>query len=177
MNPIKGMISDYHKEDKTARQEAFKKLKEAFTPESTMTDEEKESYAKGISDKIKRGKKLTQSELNYIRRTDPVMYLHVKRVQIQREMLEKRITNCKSKKEVEEAYNQAITSIGEKDPDKEALISAYDDVMVEFKKTSKYKSLPFKLEEEKGEKQCNEAIEINIREWDEMEESSFDRKA
>ena len=81
MNPISSNVSNIHQDESIKRQELFDKVKEAFTPESKMTDEEKSAYDKKVYGKFKMGKKLTQKELDYIRRTNPQMYMHVKRVQ------------------------------------------------------------------------------------------------
>lgn len=172
--------ADHNNGEKTVQQLVLEKIKEVMEPESTMTEEDSTAYDNKINQKIKAGGKLTQSEMNYIRKKDPIMYAHVLRVQMQREMLEKKLKHCKSKKEVEEAYSQAIAGISKKDPDKQALISAYFDVTVEFKKTSKYKSLPDEVKkEEKKEKERERQIEdmIDMVDQKDIEISSFDVKA
>ena len=175
MNPISSNVSNIHQDESIKRQELFDKVKEAFTPESKMTDEEKSAYDKKVYGKFKMGKKLTQKELDYIRRTNPQMYMHVKRVQMQRDLLDKKLHNCRSKKEVEEVYNQTVASISKKDPDKEALISAYQDVTTEFKKTSKYKRLPEKEEQDQIEKRKKEKkiLFINTQGFEETEENKI----
>lgn len=137
-----------YQEDKTTRQSLIEKIKEYVEPESILSEEEKTAYEDKINQKIKMGGKLTQSEMNYIRRTNPVMYAHVLRIQLQREMLLSKLKSCQTKEEVEDVYSMAIAGISKKDPDKQALISAYDNVTSEFKKTNEYKSLPLKEKEE-----------------------------
>ncbi len=59
-----------------------------------------------------------------------------------REMLEAQMKHCRSKQEVDETVNDAISHISEKDPDKQALIATYREAYKEFRKTTGYKSLP-----------------------------------
>lgn len=128
-------------------------IKDALEGTKFKTEEEKKYYDSKLNDKIKSGSKLSPSEMNYIRRTNPIMYMHIKRVQMKREILEKKLKNCKSKKEVNEVYTQAIAGINKKDPDKQALLSAYNNVAKELKKTWLYMSLPQEVKEkEKKEK-------------------------
>jgi hypothetical protein len=147
-------------DEKDVRQQAMEKIKEALEPENNMSEEDKKAYEDKLNKKIKNGEELTSSELSYIRRTNPTLYIHVKRVQMQRELLEKKLENCKSKKEVDEAYSQAITGISKEDPDREALTNAYNNVTTEFKKTDKYRFLPQEIKkEEKKEKEHEKELE------------------
>jgi len=180
MNDVNLNGTNYINKEKSLKQVALEKIKEAMKPESSMTEEEKKVYENKINRKIRDGNKLTQSEMDYIRRTNPTMYIHIKRVQMKREMLEKKFKHCKSKKEVDEAYRQAISGIGKKDPDKQALISAYDNVTAEFKKSSQYKSLPDEVKkEEKKEKVRKKQIEniVDTRGWDFTEVNLIDIRA
>jgi hypothetical protein len=142
----------YEETRKAILEAGLEKIKEALEGSSFKTEEEKDAYEKKLNEKIKLGSKLSQSEMNYIQRTNPAMYVHIKRVQMQRELLEKQLKRCRSKKEVEEAYTQAISMIDRKDPDKHLLVSAYNNVTNEFKKTSEYKSLPLDIKDKKDEK-------------------------
>jgi hypothetical protein len=171
-------------EEKSPRETAFEKIKAMMQPESRMTEEQKKAYEDKIYQKARNGEKLTPSELEYIRRTNPEMYIRIKRVQMQREMLERKLKNCKSKKEVEEVYMQSMSSIGKKDPDREMLYRAYQKVTMDFKKTLKYKSLPEVEEDEKEKggrkkKQRDNGLAEYIDDgiWDDMEISTFDAKA
>jgi len=124
-------------------------LKDALDPTSNMTDEEKANYEMKINQKIKNGEKLSNSEMQFIRIKSPYMYALISRVQLQRQMLEEKLKNCRSKEEVEDAYNSCISHIDKDDPAKKPLFAAYTNVTQEFKKSSNYKSLPQKTEEEK----------------------------
>lgn len=124
-------------------------IKEMLDNTRFLSEEEKQAYDAKINEKIKNGDKLTASEMEYIRRTNPALYQKIKRIQFKREMLEKKLKNCKSKKEVTEVSNEAFLSIDKKDPDKVPLIAAYNNVIKEFKKSPTYSKLPMETKEER----------------------------
>lgn len=115
-----------------------------------MSEEEKEKRLKKIEQKLKNGKKLTAEELSFIQRYYPEKYPAIKRIQVMRESLEERLAHASSKEEVQDIYNVAVGMVSEKDPYKEEILSAYQDVLQEFKKSSVYQKLPQKTEDEKG---------------------------
>lgn len=118
-----------------------------------MSEEEKEKRLKKIEQKLKNGKKLTAEEMDFIRRYYPEKYPYIKRIQIMRESLEEKLNHAKSKEEVQDIYALSVGLISDKDPCKEEILSAYQDVLQEFKKSSTYQKLPQKSEE--GRKQKN----------------------
>ncbi len=117
---------------------------------SRAEDEESEKRkSEKISQKLNAGKKLTASEMDFLRRTNPEMYMKALRIQMKREMVENSLKNSKSKQEVDEVAGLQLGMINGKDPDREALINAVNEVVKEFKKTDKYKSLPQESEEKR----------------------------
>ena len=134
---------------KDVLKDTVEKMKQALEKNGFKTEEDKKKFESKLNEKIKSGARLSQKEMDYLRRTNPTMYTRVKRVQMQREMLESRLKQCKSKKEVEETYNQAMAGIHKKDPDKELVMSAYNNVTKEFKSTREYKELPPDIEDKK----------------------------
>lgn len=149
------------------------KLDESLDPTSKMSDEEKADYERRINEKIKNGEKLTEAELQYIRIKSPYLYTMIARVQMQRQALEDRLKSCKSKEEVQDTYNFYVSNISKKDPAKEPLMAAYDNVTTEFKKTFQYKSLPEKRKDVKD----NDVkfIETNHKS-NKLEKSEMDHK-
>lgn len=127
-------------------------IKEILDPTRLFTEEEKKAYDSKVNEKIKNGDKLTASEMEYIRRTNPALYQHVKRIQFKRDMLDKKLKNCKSKKEVSEVSNEAFLSIDKKDPDRGPIMTAYNNVIKEFKKSTAYSKLPMETKEEQDKK-------------------------
>ena len=102
-------------------------VQDYLDPTAGMTDAQRERFIKKIYAKIQSGKKLTQDELAYLRRYDPVTYMKVARIQAQREALEAQLKCCKSKEEAQELYTDAVSRIPEDDPARAELLAAYDD--------------------------------------------------
>jgi len=116
-----------------------------------MSEEEKERRLKKIEQKLKNGKKLTAEEMSFILRYYPEKYPEIKRIQVMRESLEEKLEHASSKEEVEDIYGLAVGMVSDKDPYQEEILSAYRDVLEEFKKSSAYKKLPQKKEDAKKE--------------------------
>ncbi len=129
--------------------------------EEGKTGETKEEYASRVYAKVQAGKKLTIEELRFLERTNPALYRKALRAQNMRKMLESRLKNCKSKQEAQEIYSAAVSGVSEKDPDREMLLAALQDVFKEFTKSNAYKKLPEKEEEEKGRKQGGVDFEVD----------------
>ncbi len=135
--------------------EVLDQIKESNNRSRFESDQEKSIYEERINQKVQSGAKLTVSEMNYIRETNPQLYIKVVRIQMRRDMMEQKLKNCKSKKEVEDAVGFEIGSISEKDPDREPLIKAIQNVTSEFKKTAEYKNLP-EVEKKDDKKETNQ---------------------
>lgn len=129
------------------------KIKDMLDPTSGMTDAQKSSYDRKVMNKVYSGKKLSAEEMRYIKIHYPALYPYVERVQIQRQALEERIKHCHSKEEVQDVYSEAMFHISDDDPAKQMLYAAYDDVLMEFKKTSDYQELPETKEDAEKKKQ------------------------
>ena len=69
-----------------------------------------------------------------------------------RESLEEKLEHASSKEEVQDIFMLAVGLVSEKDPYREEVLSAYQDVIKEFKKSSSYQKLPQKTEEAKKKK-------------------------
>ncbi len=139
---------DKKKEVMKAAMTAISEAREA----NSLTKKEESSVLKEkIYKKISAGARLTPREMAYLQKTDPAMYMRVKRIEMHREALENRLKSCKSKQQVEEVYSQALSMVREKDPDGQLLAKAFSDVMKEFKKTKEYNSLPTEEKEKASE--------------------------
>lgn len=126
-------------------------------PTSAMTEEEKQNFVAKMQRKIKMGEKLTADEMQYLRMNDPMQYIKMSKVQMQREILEKRLENCKSKEEAQEVYADAMLRISKEDVARTETIAAYNNVYEEFKKSNKYETLPEtkeEAEEDSGKHNC-----------------------
>lgn len=103
-----------------------------------------------IRARLKAGKKLSSKEMNYLRRFCKVLYEEAVKIQLKRKQFEEKIESCKSKQEVMELLSFELVQVSKYEEDKEALMNTYEDVVKEFQKTSEYKSLPMKEEEDEN---------------------------
>ncbi len=124
-------------------------VKDYLDPTAGMTDEQRERFIRKLYAKIQSGKKLTQDEMAYLRKYDPVTYMKVARIQAQREALEAQLKNCSSKEEAQELYTDTVSRVPDDDPARKELLAAYDDAYKEFKESGEYGSLPEKDENSK----------------------------
>lgn len=123
-------------------------VKEMLDPAKGMTDEQKEKYENKIRRKLQNGEKLTGEEMRYLQINNPELFAEASKIQVQRQALETKLKNCKSKQQVTEAYSDAISHVDTKETVAGALMAAFANVLKEFKKTSVYQGLPQKTEKD-----------------------------
>lgn len=117
-------------------------ISELLSPACGMTDDEKESYLAKIMAKLKSGKKLTAEEMRFLQSENPVLYQQAARVQSMQNSLETQLKHSTSKENAATIYSNAMSMISDKDPMKEYIVAAYDDVMKEYKNSDEYNALP-----------------------------------
>ena len=71
-----------------------------------------------------------------------MMYLRALRIQKAAEAVKEQLKQAKSKEQVTKIVSQSLAGISDKDPDKEYMVAAINEVAEEFKKTSAYARLP-----------------------------------
>ena len=118
-------------------------------------EEKKQEMLSRIMGKLKSGKKLSAKELDFLRRTDPILYAHALRVQRMAEALKQQLSHAKSKQEANDMITSAIAGVSDKDPDKEYLLAAYNEVSKNFHKSPAYQRLPNTPEDAKKRKTNN----------------------
>lgn len=103
------IINGNLKQDETKKITTTKELAESILDKingtGDMTDENKAKMDARIMAKLKSGKKLSQKELNYLKKTNPIMYAHALRVQRMAEAIEKQIKHAKSKEEDNDGFD------------------------------------------------------------------------
>lgn len=124
-----------------------------------MTEEEREKLDAQIQAKLKAGKKLSQKEMDYLRKTNPIMYAHAKRVQTMAESMEERLKHAKSKEEADHIISSSLGRISKNDPDKEYIVASINRISMEFRKSGAYGRLPnTEKETKKKPRRCNGAV-------------------
>lgn len=106
------------------------------------SEEDRVEFENKIQQKIKSGARLSQKEMNYLRKYNPYMYQQMVRVQQRREALKEQLRHCKSKEEAQRVMSSAMTSISDKDPAREAMIAAVQNVSKQFRSSEAYQKLP-----------------------------------
>ena len=100
-----------------------------------------------IMAKLNSGKKLTPKEMEYLRRTNPVLYAHALRVQIMINAIEEQLKHARSKEEVNRILSSSMIGISKNDPDREFIFAAVNRIDTEFHKSGAYEKLPDTIEE------------------------------
>lgn len=153
---LKSYVDDMRsqKSESISRESINNRLKtvlEDYTDGTTgMSEEDKKKYEQDIYAKYKTGKKLSTREMSYLARTNPELYMHARRIQLMRNVLEEKLKHCHSKQQADKLIEEAHSMVNDNDPDKQILHAAYDDVMHEFKKSGRYGQLPDKTDEDEG---------------------------
>ena len=82
------------------------------------------------------------------------------RAQAARRELERRLRNCSSKQEAQEVFADAISSVSEKDPDRDMILQALRQAFREFTESGEYQKLPENKEEAEKEETGRNLLEF-----------------
>ena len=110
-----------------------------FNKDSEKTDEKMMGRIKA---KLKSGKKLSSKEESYLKQHDPELYIQYLRIRRMAMTLENQLKNADSKEEVNNIILHSYMSVSDKDPYKEYIIAALQEVEKEFKNTESFQQLP-----------------------------------
>lgn len=156
MEPAVAENSDDQQKGKTLFQlkaDLLHKVKDMVLNVEFETPEEEAEFARRLQQKMESGKKLTTKEMNYLKKTNPILYQHMLRVQHEREALKNRLKRCKTKQEAQRVISQAYASVSKKDPVRQQMLAAISNVARQFTNSSRYQKLPENEEELKKRKQ------------------------
>ena len=135
-----------------------------------LSDEEKEKMDARIMAKLKAGKKLSQKEMEYLRRTNPMMYAQAMRIQKMAEAVEEQLKHARSKEEANRIVSSAISGISKNDPYKEYIVAAINRVSTEFHKSGAYSKLPNTIEDVKKKGAHTNNVEFSDGELNDEDE-------
>jgi hypothetical protein len=110
----------------------------------SMSDEEKEKMRARIEAKLKSGKKLTSEEEQFLQETDPQLYMQYKRIRGMADNMASQLKHAKTKQQANDIITTSMSSVSDKDPYKEYVLAAMNEVAKEFKKSPGYSRLPEK---------------------------------
>jgi hypothetical protein len=110
----------------------------------SMSDEEKEKMRARIEAKLKSGKKLTSEEEQFLKETDPQLYMQYKRIRAMADNMASQLKHAKTKQQANDIITTSLSSVSDNDPYKEYVLAAMNEVAKEFKKSPEYSRLPEK---------------------------------
>ena len=138
-----------------------------------MSEKDRSRMDAQITAKLQSGKKLSQKEMDYLRKTNPIMYAHTLRVQRMAEAVEEQLKHAKSKEEADQIISSALSGISKNDPDREYIYAAVNRISTEFHKSGAYDKLPNTIEE--GDNEGKENGDV-FSDAEDEEDDSFDLK-
>ena len=133
----------------TSQRELVEHLLNSSGDVDEMSEDNRKEMDARIMAKLKMGKKLSQKELDYLRRTNHILYAQAMRVQRMAEALEEQLKHAKSKEEVNQIFTTALSGISKNDPDREYLVASFNRISAEFRNSKMYNKLPATIEEAK----------------------------
>ena len=157
----------------TSTKELAQYIIESGNDVEKMSEEDRAKMDARIMAKLKSGNTLSQKELDYLRKTNPIMYAHAMRVQRMAEAIEEQLKHAKSKEEADSIISASLSGISKNDPDREYIYAAVNRISTEFHKSGAYEKLPNTVEE--GDKKNRESGDVFSDAEDEDDEG-FDLK-
>ena len=154
------------------RAEFIKGIMDRINGDDFESEEERQAFENKIQQKIKNGAKLSAKEMAYIRRTNPYIYQQVVRVQQRREALKEQLRHCRTKEEAQQVMSNAMTSISDKDPARDAMIAAVQNVSQQFRDSVAYQKLPDTEKDLKKAKKSDSTMEDPFKEDAEEDDGS-----
>ena len=138
-----------------------------------MTEEDKAKMSAKILQKLKAGKKLTKKEEQFLKETNPQMYIQYLRIRARAEAMAEQLKHAKTKQQANHIIMAATASVSNKDPYQEYVLAAMYEVADEYKATPEYQRLPnteAELEKKKNVKENDnfEKEEDSVEDFDPM---------
>ena len=99
-----------------------------------MTEEDSAEMTARIIAKLEAGRKLSAEEMNFLRRTNPILYARAVRVQRIADAVKEQLRHARSKEEANQIVSTAVSGLSKNDPDKEYIVAAVNRVWTEFHK-------------------------------------------
>jgi hypothetical protein len=145
-----------------------------------MSDKDKEKMNARIYAKLKSGKKLSSKEEQYLRSTNPQMYVQYQRIRTMSDCMENRLKHARSKEEANEIITSTISSVSDKDPYKQYMVAALNETAKDFRNSDTYTKLPNKKDDAKkrnssrqaydGQDFSNDSDDSDLMSWSPLQE-------
>ena len=177
----------YSTEGLTERQKDNVTFMQAYKEQQELHPEDKEMQK--ITNKIYAGSKLTEQEMQYLQKKNPVLYQKMRAIEAEAKQYEEDLKRCKTKDEAQRIkmnkINASVSSIRSvesnpniSDADKLAFAQAEQAKMREIEKittkfieTGEYAALPTDAEKFQTEKELEEAKREELQNTEEVQET------
>lgn len=136
---------------------------------SKDTEKDKEIQLEKIRHKLEAGEKLTAKEMSFLKKYYPELYLKALKIQRFREAFKQELKKCRTKEEAQRVIASTYASVGEKDPDRDALLAAIGNVTKQYLNSHAYKSLPDNAEQLKKSKKPSDLDDDMFKEDEESD--------
>ena len=120
------------------------------------SEQNDEKMMNKIMAKLKNGKKLSQKEETYLKQHNPELYLQYIRIRRMAEAMADQLKHANSKEEVNDIIMQSMSAISDKDPYKEYIVAALNEVAKEYKNSDAYMELPATSEDANIKKESSQ---------------------
>lgn len=107
-----------------------------------MTEDEKNKLNAVINQKLKSGKMLSPKEVDYLRQTNPQLYMQYLRIRASADAMKEQLKNAKTKEQANNIFMMSTNAVSDKDPCKEYVLAALQRAADEFRKSPNYARLP-----------------------------------
>lgn len=107
-----------------------------------MTEDEKNKLNAVITQKLKSGKMLSPKEVDYLRQTNPQLYMQYLRIRASADAMKEQLKNAKTKEQANNIFMMSTNAVSDKDPCKEYVLAALQRAADEFRKSPNYARLP-----------------------------------
>ena len=182
----------YSTDGLTERQKDNVAFIKSYKEQQEMHPEDKEMQK--ITNKIYAGSKLTEQEMQYLQKKNPVLYQKMRAMEAEAKQYEEEIKNCKTKDEVQRVrmnkINSSVANIRSvesnpniSDADKLAFAQAeqvkmreIEKITTKFIESGEYASLPTDAEKFQTEKELAEAKREELQNSDEKKDVSEEQK-
>lgn len=145
------------REQQKRLQEQEEKEKSSFSLESLAGEEENQEIIKAkinrIRNKLLLGKRLTASELEFLRQHDSMLYLKAIKIEMSRKMIKEQIKKSKTKEEVQQVVTNHMSGVRGTNEDVQMEQAAIADESSKAMKGKRYRELPSTEEKRKEEEE------------------------
>lgn len=127
----------------SSKQEAAEYLISLIQEEAReLSEEDRKEMESRILHKLEAGKKLSAEEIDYLKKYNPILYQRYLRIRKMAEAMKEQLKHARSKEQARDIICRSIGSISDKDPDKQYIVAAMNEIQKEFTHSPAYARLP-----------------------------------